>query len=129
MLPIVPVLLIIWNMCGQAPAQESKAPAQLSEAEYKKLIASYPPNQQVYELWRYWVFHQPPDVQKLFNDDSTKEAGFALYRKVLERNGDDPSDCGHARSWRRVSLGFAAGTRSPAGRVLRDPPRRQSRPG
>jgi hypothetical protein len=85
---VVPVLFAVGYMWGHAPAQESKPPAQPSIEDVKKQIASYPPDDQGYELWRFWVFNQPPDVQKLFDEDSTKAAGYALYRKELERQGD-----------------------------------------
>jgi hypothetical protein len=88
---LIPLLLSLCGAWGQTPAQQSKPPEQPSE-EFKKLIASYPPDDQVYELWRFWSFHQPANVQKLFDDDSTKAAGFALYRKELERQGDTPAE-------------------------------------
>lgn len=82
---IVLLFLAVCYVFGQAPAQPSLE-------EYKKQIASYAPDNQVYELWRFWVFHQPPDVQNLFHEDSTKARGYALYRKELERQGDSPAE-------------------------------------
>ena len=64
----------------------------MSYDEVKKQIASFPPDDQVYELWRFWAYYQPADVQKLFDQDSTKAAGYALYRKELERLGDKPAE-------------------------------------
>jgi SAM-dependent methyltransferase len=69
-----------------------QTPAALSYDEVKKQIASLSPDNQVYELWRFWAYHQPPDVQKLFDQDSTKAAGYALYRKELERLGDSSAE-------------------------------------
>jgi SAM-dependent methyltransferase len=82
---IIPVLLALCQVWGQTPAP-------LSYDEVKKQIASFAPDNQVYELWRFWAYHQPPDVQKLFDQDSTKAAGYALYRKELERLGDSPAE-------------------------------------
>jgi hypothetical protein len=64
----------------------------LSYNEVKKQIASFPPDNQVYELFRFWSYRHPPDVQTLFDQDSTKAAGYALYRKELERLGDSPAE-------------------------------------
>jgi SAM-dependent methyltransferase len=47
-----------------------------------------PPDQQVYELWRSWLVGQPPEVQRLFNNDETTAKGLELYRKHLQAQGD-----------------------------------------
>src|SRR5579862_4345020 len=60
--------------------------------DFKKRIAAYPADEQVYELWRYWLVGQPGDVQKLFDDDATKARGFEIYRKKLEAEGDGPAE-------------------------------------
>ncbi len=85
---VAAVFLAVFSVWAQQPTST----AQPSDEAFKKQIASYPPDEQVYELWRFWSFHQPAEVQKLFDRDSTKAAGFALYRKELERGGDTPAE-------------------------------------
>jgi SAM-dependent methyltransferase len=87
MRPIL-LLLLTGGLWGQAP-QQPAAPTQLPTLEdFKKRIAAFPPDEQVYELWRFWLTGQPPDVQRLFDKDATKPKGFELYRKQLQSESD-----------------------------------------
>ena len=60
--------------------------------DIRKRIASFPPDRQVYELWRFWLTKQPLDVQSLFDKDESKPQGLALYRKELLAEGDSASE-------------------------------------
>jgi 2-polyprenyl-3-methyl-5-hydroxy-6-metoxy-1,4-benzoquinol methylase len=60
--------------------------------EFKKRIAAFPPDEQVYEIWRFWLVGQSPDVQRLFDRDDTKPKGLELYRKQLQAEGDRPGE-------------------------------------
>ena len=84
MRPLV-VLLLAFCSYGQAPSQ----PPTIEDI--KKRVASYPPDEQVYELWRFWLVGQAPNVQKLFDQETTKADGLALYRKALQAEGDTPA--------------------------------------
>jgi predicted O-methyltransferase YrrM len=89
-----PVLLLLLTgaLWGQAPQQPAAATQVPTVEEYKKRIASFPPDEQVYELWRFWLVGQPPEVQRLFDKDDTKPKGFELYRKQLQSDGDTVSE-------------------------------------
>ena len=83
------ILLLSFSLWGQATQQQPAGAAQLPTLEeFKKRIALFPPDDQVYELWRFWLTQQPSDVQKLFDKDTTKATGFELYRKQLQSEGD-----------------------------------------
>ncbi len=82
------VLLLASGLQAQAPSQPAPAAQQVTIEEYKKRLASFPPDQQVYELWRFWLVGQPADVQKLFDHDDTTPKGLELYRKQLQSEGD-----------------------------------------
>ncbi|HTP32343.1 MAG TPA: class I SAM-dependent methyltransferase [Candidatus Acidoferrales bacterium] len=77
------VLLLALCLRGQAPQPQ---PGGLEE--FKKRIASLPPDEQAYELWRYWLVDQPPEIQRLFDRDDTKSKGLAIYRKQLQAEGE-----------------------------------------
>jgi len=81
-------LLLAFCLHGQAPSQPATSSKPPTIEDFKKRIASYPPDEQVYELWRFWLVGQPPDVQKLFDRDDTKPRGLELYRKQLQTEGD-----------------------------------------
>lgn len=87
----IPLLLGFCSLYGQTPSQPS-APAQLTIEEFKKRIASYPADEKVYESWRFWLMGQPPDVHRLFDQDSTKARGFALYGKQLQAEGNTAAE-------------------------------------
>ena len=76
-------LLAISVLCGQPPS-----PPQPTIEQVKKLISSYPADDQVYELWRFWLVGQPAEVQRLFDKDETRSKGLDLYRSELRRQGD-----------------------------------------
>jgi SAM-dependent methyltransferase len=89
---LVTTLLLATALFGQTP-QQSPAAAQLPTIEeFKKRIATFPPDQQVYELFRLWAVGQPPDVQRLFEKEATKPKLFELYRKQLQSEGDSASE-------------------------------------
>ena len=52
-------------------------------ADVQRRIASYPPDLQAYSLFRFWLTNQPPQVQTLFENDTTRPAGLDLYRRQL----------------------------------------------
>jgi SAM-dependent methyltransferase len=79
---------LLLGVCLYGQAQPSPASPQLTLEQFKKRIAAYPPDQQVYEIWRFWLVGQPPEVQKLFDEESTKPKGLELYRKELQFEGD-----------------------------------------
>ncbi len=82
--------LLTFCFYGQTPPQAPSSPPTIED--FKKRIASYPPDEQVYELWRFWLVGQPPDVQKLFDQDATKVKGLELYRKELQAEGDTAAE-------------------------------------
>ena len=57
------ILIFTLVLLEQAPQQPAAATQLRSVQEFKKRIASYPPDEQVYELWRVWLAGQPPDVR------------------------------------------------------------------
>ena len=89
---ILTTLLVAATLYGQGRQQPADAPRLPTREEFRKRIASLPPDQQVYELWRFWLVGQPADVQKLFDKDATKSRGFELYRKQLQSEGDPASE-------------------------------------
>src|SRR4249920_134133 len=86
------VLLLALCLHGQTSPQPSQSPPQLTIDDFKKRISSYPPDEQVYELWRFWLVDQTPEVQRLFDKDDTKSKGVDLYRKQLRADGDAPAE-------------------------------------
>jgi len=70
-----------------SPSSNQPAPRPTID-EVKKRIASQPPDQQIYELFRFWLVDQPPDVQRLFGSDATQSKGYDLYRNQLRAEGD-----------------------------------------
>jgi SAM-dependent methyltransferase len=85
---LISILLLAVASYGQTPPQSAAATQMPTVEDVEKRIASFPPDAQVYELWRFWLTGQPPDVQRLFNKDDTKPKGFALYSKQLQSVGD-----------------------------------------
>jgi len=81
-------LLLAFCLHAQTASQPAPSSPPPTVEDFKKRIASYPPDEQVYELWRFWLVGQPPDVQKLFDRDDTKPRGLELYRKQLQTEGD-----------------------------------------
>lgn len=57
----------------------------------KARIASYPPDLQVYSLFRFWLTSQTPEFQKQLEGPDSASA-FARYRSVLIAEGDSPAD-------------------------------------
>ena len=86
------LLLLAAGLWGQATQQPAAATQLPTVEEFKKRIASLPPDDQVYEIWRFWLTSQPADVQKLFDKDATKPKGFELYRKQLQSEGDSAQE-------------------------------------
>src|SRR5437868_5396694 len=84
--------LLTFCLHGQTQPQPSTATPPVTTEDFKKRIASYPPDEQVYELWRFWLVGQPPDVQKLFDIDDTKPKGLELYRRQLQAEGDPAAE-------------------------------------
>lgn len=85
-------LCVAFCLYAQSPSSSGARPQRPTIEDIKKRIASYPPDEQVYELWRFWLVDQTPEVQKLFDHDETKPKGLDLYRKKLRDQGDSPSD-------------------------------------
>ena len=104
---LLTILLLAVASYGQAPPQSATATQVPTVEDFKKRIASFPPDEQVYELWRFWLTGQPPDVQRLFDKDDTKPKGFELYRKQLQSEGDPaPESSGRSElSTRMASVG------------------------
>jgi SAM-dependent methyltransferase len=74
-------------------ASQANLPQQRSSIEdFKQRIASYPPDERIYELWRFWLTEQPPEVQRLFDRDDTKPQGLELYRKQLRVEGESAGE-------------------------------------
>jgi hypothetical protein len=87
-------IAFLFTLClhGQTQPQPNPTPPRLTVEDFKKRIAAYPPDEQVYELWRFWLVDQPPGVQKLFDRDETKPKGLELYRKQLQAEGDPTAE-------------------------------------
>jgi len=85
-------LLLAFSLRGQTATQPAPPAQPPTIEEFKKRISSLPPDDQVYELWRYWLVDQPIDVQKLFDHDDTKPKGLELYRKQLQAEGDPAAE-------------------------------------
>lgn len=58
----------------------------------KARIAGYPPDLQVYSLFRFWLTGQAPAVQKLFENPETAPKAFEPYREVLRGQGDSSAE-------------------------------------
>lgn len=86
------VLLLAGSSYGQTPSQSAPSTQQPSIEDFKKRIASWPPDEQVYELWRFWLVGQTPEVQRLFDKEDTKPKGLQLYRKQLQTEGDQAAE-------------------------------------
>ena len=71
---------------------QSTPPAKPTIENVKNRIASYPPDEQVYELWRFWLVGQPAEVQKLFDKEATKAKGLELYGNELRGQGDSGAE-------------------------------------
>ena len=82
------MLLLAVFLYTQISSQPYLSQQRSTVEDFKKLISSYPPDEQVYELWRFWLVDQPPDVQRLFDRDDTKPKGLELYREHLQAEGD-----------------------------------------
>lgn len=85
-------LLIALCVCVQAPSPAAAQQQRPTLEQMKKVVASYPPDDQVYELWRFWLVNQPPDVQRLFEEEATKPKGLGLYGSELRTQGDSPAE-------------------------------------
>jgi SAM-dependent methyltransferase len=85
-------LLIAFCLYGQSPSQPAAARPQITIEDFKKAISSFPADDQVYELWRFWLVGQPSDTQRLFDKDETKVKGFDLYRSELRKQGDPAAE-------------------------------------
>src|ERR1700692_2838752 len=85
-------LLIASFLCGQSPSQPVASRPQPTIDDFKKLISSFPADDQVYELWRFWLVGQPSDVQRLYEKEETKHKGLDLYRGELRAQGDPAAE-------------------------------------
>jgi SAM-dependent methyltransferase len=85
-------LLIASFLCGQSPSQPVASRPQPTIDDFKKLISSFPADDQVYELWRFWLVGQPSDVQRLYEKEETKAKGLDLYRGELRAQGDPAAE-------------------------------------
>ena len=85
-------LLIAFLVAGQSSPQPTASQGPPTIDQFKKLISSFPADDQVYELWRFWLVGQPPDVQRLFDNEDTKAKGFDLYRSELRTQGDPAAE-------------------------------------
>lgn len=88
---VVIALLLALCPSGQSHAQTPPASKPAIE-DFKKRIDSFPADEQVYELWRFWLVDQPAGVQRLFDKDETKSKGLELYRNKLRAEGDSAED-------------------------------------
>jgi predicted O-methyltransferase YrrM len=88
MRPLIAFFLSFCGLCGRTTSQPPASPSRFTVEEIKKRIASYPSDEQVYELRRFWLVVQAPAVQKLFDQESTKPRGFALCEERLQAEGD-----------------------------------------
>jgi SAM-dependent methyltransferase len=86
------LVLLTGGLWGQTPSQPAAPPQAPTIEDFKKRIAAFPPDEQVYELWRFWLVGQPADVQRLFDKDDTKPKGLEIYRRQLEKEGDPAAD-------------------------------------
>ena len=82
--------LLTCSIYGQATP-----PSRPTIEDVKKRVASYPPDEQVYELWRFWLVDQPADVQGLFDKDSTRARGLEKYGSQLRAEGDTAAEIEH----------------------------------
>jgi SAM-dependent methyltransferase len=85
-------LLIASFLYGQSPSQPVASRPQPTIDDFKKLISSFPADDQVYELWRFWLVGQPSDVQRLYEKEETKAKGLDLYRGELRAQGDPAAE-------------------------------------
>ena len=85
-------LLLAFFLYGQSPSQPVASRPQPTIDDFKKLISSFPPDDQVYELWRFWLVGQPSDVQRLYEKEETKSKGLDLYRGELRTQGDSAAE-------------------------------------
>jgi SAM-dependent methyltransferase len=74
------------------PSSSNQPPPRPTIDDVKKRIATEPPDQQIYELFRFWLVDQPPDVQRLFANDATRSKGFDLYRNQLRAEGEPAAE-------------------------------------
>lgn len=88
-------LLLAFFLYGQSPSQPVASRPQPTIDDFKKLIASFPADDQVYELWRFWLVGQPSDVQRLYEKEETKAKGLDLYRGELRAQGDPAAEIEH----------------------------------
>lgn len=87
---IAPLIALCLHAQPASPPGTPHQPRTLEEM--KKAVAAYPPDDQVYELWRFWLIGQRTEVQKLFEKDATKPNGLELYRGELRTQGDSPAE-------------------------------------
>ena len=92
MCALIAFLLGFYGLYAQTSAQPPASPPQLTFEEFKKRIVSYPADEQVYELWRFWLAGQTRDVQKLFDQEPTKPKGLGLYRRQLQAEGETAAE-------------------------------------
>jgi hypothetical protein len=81
-------VLFTFGVWGQSSSPPNQPEQRSTIHDFRKSIAAKPPDQQVYELFRFWLVAQPPDVQRLFEKKDTQSKGFDLYRDQLRAEGD-----------------------------------------
>src|SRR6266566_9732909 len=75
MCALIAFLLGFCGLYAQTSAQPPASAPQLAVEQFKNRIASYPADEQVYELWRFWLAGQAPDVQKLSSRSPPRQQG------------------------------------------------------
>lgn len=77
---------------AQQPTSAQPTSAQPTLDDVKARIASYPPDLQVFSLYRFWLNSQPREVQRSFEGKTLPSAAFDPYRDFLRAQGDGPAE-------------------------------------
>jgi len=81
------ILFTLLILICQRPLAAQPA-AQPTIESVKARTAAYPPDLQVYSLFRFWLTSQPPEIQKQFEDPAVAPKAFDRYREVLRDQGE-----------------------------------------
>lgn len=84
--------LLLFQLLICSADLRAQAAAQPTLESVKARIAAYPPDLQVYSLFRFWLTGEKPEVQKLFEKPESAPKGFELYGKVLRSQGDTATE-------------------------------------
>lgn len=79
------LLFLAFACLARLGAQPQAQPAVES---VKARIAAYPPDLQIYSLFRFWLTSQPPDIQREFESPGTAAKALDRYRAVLREQGE-----------------------------------------